>query len=136
MRERAADAAGCQSALDSVEPRFAGYRRTQAALVGYFELARRDNGEQLPAHWRNELDAIAICRGYVEAQQEYALQQRALHDVNQYAQRIISTPEKQDGLAWQKPDGSWGGPVGQNIARAIAEGYTAGEPYHGYSSKS
>jgi Protein of unknown function (DUF2950) len=84
----------------------------------------------------NELDAISICHGYVEAQHEYALQQRKLYEVNQYAQRIVSTPGKQDGLAWQNADGSWGGPIGENIARAIEQGYTSGsEPYHGYFFK-
>jgi Protein of unknown function (DUF2950) len=83
----------------------------------------------------NELDAIAICRGYVEAQHQYALQPREGYDVNQYAQRIISTPGKQDGLAWQNPDGTWGGPVGDNIAKAIEEGYSGGQPYHGYFFK-
>ena len=83
----------------------------------------------------NELDAIAICRGYVEAQHEYALQPHEGYDVNQYAQRIISTPGKQDGLAWQNPDGTWGGPVGDKIARAIEQGYTGGDPYHGYFFK-
>ena len=48
-----------------------------------------------------------------------------LYDVNQYAQRIISTPGKQDGLAWQNADGTWGGPIGENIARAIEQGYTS-----------
>jgi Protein of unknown function (DUF2950) len=84
----------------------------------------------------NELDAIDICRGYVEAQHDYALQKRGGYDVNQYAQRIISTPGKQDGLAWQNPDGSWGGPIGEKIARAIEQGYSGGaEPYHGYFFK-
>jgi hypothetical protein len=84
----------------------------------------------------NELDAIEICRGYVEAQDEYALQQRTLYNVNQYAQRIVSTPGTKDGLAWQNPDGTWGGPVGENIAKAIEQGYTIGsEPYHGYFFK-
>jgi Protein of unknown function (DUF2950) len=84
----------------------------------------------------NELDAIAICYGYVEAQHEYAFQKREGYDVNQYAQRIISTPGKQDGLAWQNPDGSWGGPIGEKIARAIEQGYSPGaEPYHGYFFK-
>ena len=49
----------------------------------------------------NELDAIQVCRGYVEAQKEYALE---IHDdsgVNQYAQRVFSTPGKRDGLYWQ-----------------------------------
>ena len=83
----------------------------------------------------NELDAIAICDGYVEAQHEYALQKREGFDVNQYAQRIVSTPGTQDGLAWQKADGTWDGPVGENVARAIAQGYQSGEPYHGYFFK-
>jgi hypothetical protein len=84
----------------------------------------------------NELDAIAICRGYVEAQQEYALQPREGYDVNQYAQLIISTPGKQDGLAWQNADGTWGGPVGEKIARAIEQGYTSSsDAYHGYFFK-
>jgi len=84
----------------------------------------------------NELDAIEICHGYVEAQDDYATQKRALYDVNQYAQRIVSTPGKQDGLAWQNPDGRWSGPVGENIARAIEQGYTSSsDPYHGYFFK-
>lgn len=83
----------------------------------------------------NELDAIEICHGYVEAQHEYALQKRDGYEVNQYAQRIISTPGKQDGLAWQNADGSWAGPIGEKIARAIEQGYSIGEPYHGYFFK-
>jgi len=79
----------------------------------------------------NELDAIQICHGYVEAQHEYALQPHEGYDVNQYAQRIISTPGKQDGLACKRP-GTWEGPIGEKIARAIEQGYTSrSEPYHG-----
>lgn len=84
----------------------------------------------------NELDAIQVCRGYVEAQHEYALQKHGDYSVNQYAQRIISTPGKQDGLAWQNPDGTWGGPVGEKIAHVIEQGYTSkAEPFHGYFFK-
>lgn len=84
----------------------------------------------------NELDAIQICRGYVEAQYEYAMQPREGFDVNQYAQHIISNPGKQDGLAWQNPDGTWGGPIGEKIAQAIEQGYSIrSEPYHGYFFK-
>jgi hypothetical protein len=84
----------------------------------------------------DELDAIDICRGYVEAQHDYALQKREGYAVNQYAQRIVSLPDKQDGLAWQNPDGSWGGPIGEKIARAIEQGYSSSaEPYHGYFFK-
>jgi hypothetical protein len=85
---------------------------------------------------RNELDAIEICLGYVEAQHEYASETRDGAPIRQYAQRIISTPGRQDGLAWLNADSTWGGPVGEGIARVIAEGYTDRiEPYHGYYFK-
>jgi hypothetical protein len=84
----------------------------------------------------NELDAITVCHGYVEAQQEYASERHDGAEVNQYAQRMISTPGKQDGLAWQAADGSWQGPVGEDIARLISEGYTKRyDPFHGYYFK-
>lgn len=85
---------------------------------------------------RNELDVIQICHGYVEAQQDFAEEKRQEYDVNQYAQRIISTPGKQDGLAWQNSDGTWDGPLGEKVARAIEQGYSPKvEPYHGYYFK-
>jgi hypothetical protein len=83
----------------------------------------------------NELDAITICRGFVEAQHEYAEEKHDDSKVNQYAQRVISTPGKHDGLAWQNSDGTWSGPVGETIAKALEEGYTQKtqpQPYHGY----
>src|ERR1043165_6381281 len=84
----------------------------------------------------NELDAIAVCRGYVEAQHEYALQKRGTTGMNHYAQRIISTPGTQDGLAWKNDDGTWGGPIGEKVAAAIARGYSSRtEPFHGYFFK-
>jgi len=85
----------------------------------------------------NELNAIEICRGFVDAQHEYALEKHDGSKVNQYAQNILSTPGKHDGLAWQNPDGTWGGPVGEEVAKALQEGYSAqrGTPYHGYYFK-
>jgi hypothetical protein len=54
----------------------------------------------------------------------------------QYAQRIVSTPGKRDGLAWKNPDGSWGGLIGEAVAKAIEEGYTErSQPFHGYYFK-
>src|SRR5438093_2940702 len=85
----------------------------------------------------NELNAIQICRGFVEAQKEYAEEKHDDSKVNQYAQHILSTPGKHDGLAWQNPDGTWGGPVGEEAAKALQEGYTQQsqpQPYHGYYS--
>jgi len=83
----------------------------------------------------DELDAITILRGYVEAQEQYASEIHDNSGVNQYAQRVISTPGKHDGLAWQNEDGSWGGPVGVGAARAIEQGYAQGRPFHGYYFK-
>lgn len=85
----------------------------------------------------NELDAIEVCRGYVEAQHEYA---STIHDgsgVNQYAQKIISTPGKQDGLYWVNADGTSGGPISKPVAQAISEGYSVDkrQAFHGYYFK-
>jgi hypothetical protein len=85
----------------------------------------------------NELDAIEICRGYVDAQQEYALERHDNSQVNQYAQRIISSPGKHDGLVWWNSDKTLlGGPIAEGIADALQEGYTdKAKPYHGYFFK-
>ncbi len=102
------------------------------AAAGLQELENRRIG-------RNELDAIEFCRDYVDAQYEYAFRARAGYDVNQYAQHIISASGKQDGLAWQNPNGTWGGPVGEGAARAIEQGYNVEQgkatPYRGYFYK-
>jgi len=84
----------------------------------------------------NELDAIDICEGYVDAQFDFAYRKRQGYEAPQYAQRIVSSPGKQDGLAWKNPDGSWGGPIGEKIAEAIEQGYNLkADPYHGYFFK-
>jgi hypothetical protein len=86
----------------------------------------------------DELDAITVCRGYVEAQLEYASEVHTDSGLKQYAQKIISTPGKQDGLAWKNTDGTWGGPIGEAVAKAIEQGYSGSgrhEPYHGYYFK-
>ena len=88
-------------------------------------LARRIGG--------NELDAIALLRGYVEAQREYASEEHDGSGMHQYAQKWISSDGKQDGLSWRNADGTQAGPMGDEIAKALAEGYTKkSEPYNGY----
>ena len=50
--------------------------------------------------------------------------------------QFISSTGKHDGLAWQNSDGTWGGPVGETIARVLEEGYsTKSQPFHGYYFK-
>jgi len=82
---------------------------------------------------RNELDAIQTALAFVDAENEYADKDRG-EGVGVYAQRIISTPGKKDGLFWR--DDSDPSPLGALAAEASAEGYKAGgagpTPYHGY----
>jgi hypothetical protein len=81
---------------------------------------------------RNELDAIQTALAYVDAQNEYADKDRG-EGAGVYAQRIVSSPGKKDGLFWR--DDSDPSPLGALAAQASAEGYKAGEgmtPYHGY----
>jgi hypothetical protein len=97
--------------------------------AGKAEILRRRIGS-------NELDAIEICHGYVEAQHEYAMEKHDDAKVNQYAQHVISSPGKHDGLAWRNPDESFGGPLAEGVAKALEQGYTdKSQPYHGYYFK-
>ena len=99
----------------------------------YFDTAR---GKQEILNRRigsNELDAIEVCRGYVEAQNNHAENNQTEDGVPYYAQKIISSPGKHDGLYWA---GEGNSPMGKIIATAFAEGYTQrGQPYHGYYFK-
>jgi len=81
----------------------------------------------------NELDTIELLRGYVDAQEEYASEKRDGAPMRQYAQKWISSPGKQDGLSWWDANGKPAGPAGDDIAKALAAGYTKKtEPYNGY----
>jgi hypothetical protein len=99
--------------------------------AGKDEIINRRVGE-------DELATIGVCRTYVQAQREYASEDRDGSGVFQYAQRIKSTPGKQDGLYWPMAPGEDQSPFGPLVAEARAEGYgpkAAGaqpEPFHGY----
>jgi hypothetical protein len=79
----------------------------------------------------NELDAIEICAGYVEAQMEYAARDRENHKTLTYAQHIASTKGRHDGLYWEGNSQSL---VPKGFADAAVETGPAGarKPYHGY----
>jgi len=82
---------------------------------------------------RNELNAMEVCRGYAEAQLEYAAAEHDGDRVLKYAQKIAATPGKQDGLYLGGVSDSL---VSQPFAEAVvASPSTMGkksEPYHGY----
>ncbi len=84
----------------------------------------------------NEFDAMTLCDKFVDAQLEYAETKHDGARVNQYAQRIISSPGKQDGLAWQNADGTWAGHISDEFAKLLANIYTGQQaPFHGYFFK-
>ena len=93
---------------------------------GRIEVLRRRIG-------RNELDAIETALAFVDAQNEYAEKDRG-EGAGVYAQRIVSSPGKKDGLFWR--DDSDPSPLGALAAEASKEGYRGGDvgpvPYHGY----
>jgi hypothetical protein len=98
----------------------------------YFDMVRGRKQILMRRVGSNELDAIEISRGYVEAQHQYAAEHQTPEGVPYYAQKIISSPGEHDGLYWTD-DGTTHSPLGPAISRAIAEGYSKrGEPYHGY----
>jgi hypothetical protein len=84
---------------------------------------------------RNELHAIAVVRGIVDAQEEYAATDPTGSGVRQYAQRILSSPGQRDGLYWKSDAND--SPLGELVAVAVQEGYGGADtskpnPYHGY----
>jgi hypothetical protein len=92
---------------------------------------------------RDEMGAINVCQAYVEAQREYASQDRLGDGVPAYAQFLRSTPGTHDGLFWPPKPGEDLSPLGPLVAQARVEGYhrTAKilndelAPYHGYYFK-
>jgi hypothetical protein len=89
----------------------------------------------------DELGAIAVCHAYVQAQREYASQDRLGDGVPAYAQFLLSTPGTHNGLYWPaKNPGDEVSPLGPLIAQARQEGYhrrtglltEEQTPYHGY----
>lgn len=92
---------------------------------------------------RDELGAINVCRAYVDAQHEYASEDRMGDGVLAYAQHLRSTPGTRDGLFWPAKSGEPLSPLGPLVAQAHGEGYhrTASlmnderAPYHGYYFK-
>lgn len=93
--------------------------------VGLEEIVNRRVGE-------NELEAIDTAGAYVEAQKDYAAQDRDADGVLEYAQKLISTPGQTDGLYWPAEQGDGESPVGDAISEAALEKAKAGEGYFGY----
>jgi hypothetical protein len=77
----------------------------------------------------NELAAIQAVRAYVDAQRDYALADRNGDGLLEYAQKLISSPGKREGLIWSESLGDES-PLGEEFLPA-----RPGEGYHGYRFK-
>ena len=101
--------------------------------------AKQGNTEVLDRRiGRNELSAISVCLAYVDAQREYATRDRDANGLLEYAQKLTSSPGRQDGLYWESQEGEPPSPMGPLVARARGQGYGQGAsdvPYHGYLYK-
>jgi len=76
---------------------------------------------------RNELAVMQAALAYYDAQKDYALVDRNGDGVLEYAQRIVSTPGKKDGLYWAALPGEPESPLGP-----LFGDYRPGDDYHGY----
>jgi len=76
---------------------------------------------------RNELDVIQVMLALTDAQQEYMAGTRTRAGAKHYAQKILSSPGKRDGLYWPTLEGEAPSPLGP-----IAADSKPGDAYHGY----
>jgi hypothetical protein len=105
-----------------------GVRWRFDAKQGMMEILSRRIG-------RNELDAIQTCLAIADAEREYSSVDRDGNGRLEYAQKLMSTPGRKDGLYWEVRPGETPSPLGPLAAKAQAEGYVQGKkpmPYHGY----
>jgi hypothetical protein len=76
---------------------------------------------------RNELAAIQVALAYVDAQEDYAKYDRDRNGRADYAQRLLSSPGRHDGLYWPTRPGEPESPLGSEVAKT-----KPGAGYHGY----
>jgi hypothetical protein len=84
----------------------------------------------------NERNAVYVLRAYLDAQKQYASEDRMGDGVLEYAQKLASSAGKHDGLYWPT-DASKGeeeSPFGPLVAESAPyrKGHQAGDPYRGY----
>jgi hypothetical protein len=84
----------------------------------------------------NELDAIKVLQAIADAQRDYASEDRDGDGVVAYAQKLVSSKGKRDGLYWPTKAGDPPSPLGPLVVQASSEGYKkeakGPTPYHGY----
>jgi hypothetical protein len=86
---------------------------------------------------RNELHVMDVVHAYTDAQHEYASRDCRGGGVVEFAQKLISTQGRRDGLYWEVKNGEKESPLGPLVAQAAKEGYADADlsPFHGYYFK-
>lgn len=86
---------------------------------------------------RNELHVMDVLHAYTDAQHEYASRDCGGGGVVEFAQKLISTQGRRDGLYWEVKKGEKESPLGPLVGRAAKEGYADANlsPFHGYYFK-
>jgi hypothetical protein len=85
----------------------------------------------------NELATIQSSLAFVDAQREYYALNPERDPLLHYAQKLISTEGRKDGLYWPTASDETPSPLGEAFAQARAEGYfdkdvSKATPFHGY----
>jgi hypothetical protein len=82
---------------------------------------------------RNELAAMELARNYLDAQRIYASADRDGDQVLEYAQRLISASDRQDGLYWAASAAAEPSPFGPYVSEVseFLAGKTSGDPFRG-----
>ena len=93
----------------------AGQREIRARVIGH-----------------NELAAMSACAAYMGAQKDYIRNDRDGDSVFEYAQRIISSPGRKDGLYWEPESQSDISPLEGALADAVRAALTGARTYEGY----
>jgi hypothetical protein len=93
--------------------------------AGIEEIINRRVGE-------NEIAAIETVRSYVDAQRDYAAEDRDGDGVLEYAQKLTSSDGKSDGLYWPPDSINGVSPAGDLINQAAFDKAKKGNGYFGY----
>ncbi len=95
-------------------------------IAGLEEVINRRIGE-------NELEAIETVRAYIDAQRDYAMEDRDADGVLEYAQKLVSSEGKTDGLYWPAEQGDGDSPAGGLVdEQQLRKAKEKGDGYFGY----
>jgi len=82
----------------------------------------------------NELQTIATLQAYVDAQEDYASEDRDADGVEEYAQKLVSTEGTTDGLYWPTDEANGQSPAG-DLDQSELDSSAKGDGYFGYKYK-